>query len=358
MDTPPTILRPPRLPAGDPTINVSHSQLAAFAACPQRWYWNYCRRITPRRLFVAPTLGSAVHTGLAAHLKGKNLFEAMRNWHVVEEAKNCTIENTEDGISWSIGPELDDIYAKAWRILEGYIESGCAPDPASVVYCEQPFEVPIRGTSVRFFGVVDAVIRHNDGTLWLFEHKVVKRFRTPEEHQFDVQTGLYTAALKRLGIRVVGSIVNQLLASTPSIPKLNKDGSMSRSTIKTTWEIYAGALHESGLDPTDYEDMKDKLKDNTFLRRDALYRSETEINFWRDEIGRRTWELLRARRGASHVYMSPGIQCMACRYRELCIESLRGGNIEDLISAEYVPVTPRPIEQIKEEEEEKSNDNQ
>ena len=71
-----------------------------------------------------------------------------------------------------------------------------------------------------------------------------------------------------VGLDEIDGVYWQVKKAAPRLPSRNKDGKMSRRAMVTTWEVYKGALLEAGLDPADYEDMRDKLSD------------KESVNYW------------------------------------------------------------------------------
>lgn len=318
--------------------NVSWSEIAAWCSCRQRWFWAYQRLIVPKRVERAPSVGSCGHAALAAMLQGKDWRLAVELWLEREIKKRPLFE--EDIAERRAVADL--ILGIMPRYQERY------HDDLSPVVVESKFEIPIRGISTKLIGYWDAIVRSSDGNLWLVENKFPQqRFRSEADLELDGQVGVYQYAAHRLGYPVIGTIYNQILARLPAEPKVNKDGSLSRARICTDWQTYQSFAVRQGLDPAHYSEMQEKLVDFEFFQRNHIYRPLIEIRLFTRDMERRIWDM---RGSKKHIYRSESfIICGHCPYRELCLESVKGGDTAYIIANQFEP---------KKSREEEENDNQ
>jgi hypothetical protein len=101
----------------------------------------------------------------------------------------------------------------------------------------------------------------------------------PANEMFNVQNPVYQYALKKIGIETVGSLTFHALNKPATIPKINKNGSISRAKINCDWLTYAQFCLDNNQDPTDYEEeMKEKLSDVEWFRFNREYRNEGTID--------------------------------------------------------------------------------
>ena len=310
--------------------HVSWSEIQAWCHCRMKWHWAYEVGIVPKRVERAPSVGSCGHVAIAAILRGKGFVGAIADW-VEQELNKRPLFDEEKA---EIRAVADLILKIMLRYLDEY------QDSFEPVLVEHKFEIPIRGIRDRLIGYWDAIVRGKDGHLWLLEHKFPQaRFRTDEHLDLDGQIGTYQYAARRVGYPIVGTVYNQLLARLPAIPKLNKDGSVSRAVIYTDWKTYSDFVVKQKLDPKDYWEMKDKLADFKFFQRNHIYRPLIETRLFARDMERRIWDMRRSRK---HIYRSESfITCGWCSYRELCLESIKGRDIKPLIEEQFEPKTPR-----------------
>jgi len=287
----------------------------------------------------APSLGSCGHAAIAAVLRGEDWSAAVDTWLEREVSRRDLFDEEIE--------EYRKIAELARAIVARYLRKYSADSPSArpadqfePVVVEAKFEVPVRGLRAKLIGYWDAIVKGRDGCLWILEHKFPQnRFRTDEDLELDGQIGVYQYAAHRLRIPVVGTIYNQLLARLPAIPKINKDSTVSRSVVYTDWETYSETVISAGGNPDDYADMREKLMSYEFFRRNYIYRPLTEIRRFARDMERCAWELARAKK---HIYRSENyINCGRCGYKELCLESMKGGDVEYLIEANYEPKTKR-----------------
>jgi hypothetical protein len=324
--------------------SFSWSQIQAWCACREKWRWAYEVGIVPKRVRRAPSVGSCGHAAIAAVLRAKDWKQAVDNWLKQEISKRAPLFDEERA-------ELQEIADLVLAIIPRYLSQ--YQDSFEAVHVEHKFEIPVRGIRTRLVGYWDAIVRDKDDHLWLLEHKFPQTFRTEDNLDLDGQIGTYQYAANRLSYPIVGTIYNQLLARLPAVPKLNKDGSVSRAKIYTDWDTYRNFLVKRKLDPTDYSaEMELKLADFKFFQRNFIYRSPTETRLFARDMERRIWDMQSSRK---HIYRSESfITCGSCSYRELCLESLKGGDIKYIIEDQFEPKKSREEELNARETEEES----
>lgn len=324
--------------------NTSWSEIQTWCACRMKWHWVYKVGIVPKRIERAPSVGSCGHFAVAAILQGKDWKKAVKCWLSLELLKRPLFDEEEA----EVRAVVDLILGIIPRYLDAY------QDSFEPVLVEHKFEIPIRGIRNRLVGYWDAIVRDKDGHLWLLEHKFPQaRFRTDNNLDLDGQIGTYQYAAQRLGYPVVGTIYNQLLGRLPAVPKINKDGSLSRAVVYTDWQTYRDFAVRQKLDPLDYHEMEGKLADFKFFQRNHIYRSPTEVRLFARDMERRIWDMLRSRK---HIYRSESfITCGMCSYSELCLESLKGGDIKYIIENQFEPKTSRKEEELNAQETDETN---
>jgi len=317
---------------------ISWSEIKTWSTCRQKWYWNYVIGIVPKKQERLPSIGSCGHEAIKAILLGEDWEQAIQIWYEQEINKRKLFDEEKEYFA--------EIASTTHQIVRRYLEH--YQDTWTPIAVEEKFSIPIQGTHVRLIGYWDAIVKDKDGYLWLLEHKFPKSFRKEEDLELDGQIGIYQFAAFREGYPVVGTVYNQLLSKLPALPKINKDGSVSKARIYTDWQTYRDFLIEHGQNPQEYLDMKDKLKDFQFFQRNYIYRSKTEVRLFQQDILRKIWEILKTKK---HIYRCESfINCNGCNYKELCVELVKGGDVYNLIEHNYEPKRSR-IEVVEEEEE-------
>ncbi len=319
--------------------SVSWSEIQVWCACRMKWHWLYEVGIVTKKLERAPSVGSCGHVAIGAILKGKDWKQAVGKWLEQEIIKRPIFDEE--------AADLEAIADLVLAIIPRYLDKYQASFEPVLV--EHKFEIPIRGIRTRLIGYWDAIVRDQDGHLWLMEHKFPqKRFRTEDSLDLDGQIGTYQYAAHRLGYPIVGTIYNQILGRLPVIPKLNKDGSASKAVVYTDWKTYSDFVAKQGLDLCKYAEMKGKLDDFEFFQRHHIYRPLIETRLFARDMERRIWDMQRSKK---HIYRSESfITCGMCSYRELCLESMKGGDIQYIVENQFEPKISRKEERLNGEE--------
>jgi hypothetical protein len=197
---------------------------------------------------------------------------------------------------------------------------------------EYPVEVELEGGD-SYIGYIDWVARHKpSGQVWLWDFKFRKSFQDDWVEEIDLQKPIYMKKVIDLGLEPIGTICGQIKSTAPKKPALTKKGTLSKAKITTTWEVYRNTVIEYGLDPSDYDDMREKLIDTKFLKLSRAFRTPEELQrtwdtvFIRSVNQIKTQSLLPEPPPRSIGYMN----CNFCQFREICIEDLKGRDTEDL----------------------------
>ena len=199
----------------------------------------------------------------------------------------------------------------------------------------------------RFDGVVERI---SDGTLWLFETKTTRSVKELVRTLVnDEQAGLYCWAVQEvIGKPIAGVLYNILRKKPPTIPRILKDGTISRAmNIDTTLEVYWQTLKDhytelmDGMDwsidelKDDYREVLEHLeqKGNTFFLRYEVRKTQTELRTLVSYLLSTAKEML----GADTVlYPAPGwMNCNFCHFRAPCLLMNAGGDVDFILDQEY-----------------------
>lgn len=337
-------------PAPKPEIRLSEIQ--EWNKCRYRHHLRY-RRGIERRLFHGPMdLGTVVHAGIAGAIRyyghqqirtkaifrrsDKALVEScqksidemvLTRWGNVAKAPEEEIrladEITENGISIArrtIGMLRLERWLTYWYNGEPLVEQKLYWEEDEFIYTCIP----------------DWVAEDLDGGgVWVLDYKIRKQYHPLDAEEVNVQFPAYQYVLARLGLATTGSVMVQVKARVPAVPKLNMNGAMSRAKIATTWDLYKEELIKNGLDPADYEgDMKAKLT-TEFDRIQFHHRNDFLVNaFWEEIVVPAAREKL-ANPDSCHRHMHH-MNCQGCWARAFCLGELMGEDTEFLLQSDYV----------------------
>ena len=300
----------------------SFSQISTWGKCNYQWHLKYVEGLmsppTP-----AMSYGKLGHKMIENILKG----DAIHHDIVVGEGEFDTGE--VDEIQQLIG----DVTASV-KLFEASLPLSDweTVELDGVPLIEYPVEVELEGDD-SYIGYIDWVARHKpSGQVWLWDFKFRKSFQDDWVEEIDLQKPIYMKRLLALGVDPIGTICGQIKSTAPKKPVLTKKGTLSKAKITTTWEVYRDTVIEHGLNPVDYEDMQEKLKDMQFLKLSRAFRTHEEIQRTWDTVFIRSVEQIKAQKllpeppPRSIDYM----KCSFCQFRDICIEDLKGRDTEDL----------------------------
>ena len=335
------------------------SRLKSWTNCRYRHDLEYVRRIRRRRTGGVIDLGSAVHEGLAAALlssirkDARKVFtyadvieRAIDHWHTFIVSKMSTDE-LDDREAMA---ELNDTSEKAKAIakraivpLLSHYEVVVLDDGTPLVEYALNVRVAWKRWKVRnVHGTVDLVARDKQtGSLWVIDHKTREQLQAEQWVDFDLQLAMYQWMLQKSGIPVVGSIQYQIRSAVPREPNVNKNGSMSRAAIATTWDIYRAALIREGLDPDEYGDMKEKLEAQKWHEFSKTYRSAETLEFIVEDQARANCRDMFTKGHMRRVWRALGsISCRSCRMIDFCRAELHGDDIAPLLDTLFYVWSP------------------
>lgn len=330
---------------------VSASQIQSYMSCAKKWEYVYMQGLTPRVERSYLTIGKLCHRGMEAAMTARWNDPDMD----IDMLEGCGLSAMSDmfddymeSIEYLVEerPEFDKIRTDAVRV---FIQSLREFDPLKYEVLtvtrdgvEEPalelhFCIPCSRTN-GLHGYIDAILREVDtGHVWCTDYKFRRSLSPDEEEQFNIQNAIYSKACSDMGIDITGTMTWQHSNVPASVPKVNKDGSLSKAKIKTTWDVYLQCIEELGLDPSDYAEMEQKLADNEFWRATKEYRNpDTVYNIW-NRIVVPMADAISLRRnsdGGNAMSMYPW-NCKMCQFTSLCQAELRGYDVDFIKASEY-----------------------
>lgn len=337
----------------------SVSQIQTFQNCPKEWQFKYDHRWQRRRVFPPLDGGSAVHEGLAAAWR--------QHWLRVQRKQKSKVTTRKAGLdaimrwqkrTWQRAEKLgisDEEYLE--QITQTHETACCAFETAHgaiewkkwkvVEYNDQPLieaqlVAPLPGWK-GLVGVIDLVLEDSDGQCWVLDWKCPAVIPPEQVAEFSLQKAAYQCILQHHRIPTTGSALGYVRFRQPSVPKVNKNGTISRQEVATTWEIYAKTCEENGQNPADYDDIREKLESRPWFRMRYTFRGDVELsNTWSQVIRPAADTIRRARIYNLHPTRRISQMCTYCDFAAPCMEELRGGSAHDTLSLDFVRGWERP----------------
>ncbi|MHA1302220.1 MAG: PD-(D/E)XK nuclease family protein [Candidatus Heimdallarchaeaceae archaeon] len=309
-------------------MSIIHvTERSRFKFCRRLWDYSYRQNLFPKtEPRNALWVGRGVHVGLAAYYRGEDPIKAISSWLeevVPEEAfRDFTSEDVRD---YQEKVKLMEV------MLKGYIDFAKANDDFEVIAVETPLQARIPRTYNYLVGTLDLLVRRK-GKLWVVDHKTVGSFVEPNVLELDDQMTAYLWLVWTVyGEMPMGAIYNQLRKKVPTTPLRLKSGALSKvKSVDTTYKVYLETILEEGLDPKDYGEVLEflKQKGNTFYKRELIPRNPNELTSFMENL---VYESREMRSPSTAIYPSSTKDCVwACPYRVLCKVENEKGDVEAL----------------------------
>jgi len=312
----------------DEIESVSWSEIKTFQRCPKQHDYKYLQRLVPKKKSRPLFLGSWIHAALQTLYTdgdwkiGSKVFED--EWDKLFDEEKLALRTRGRQVS----PPLPDIVK---RIMQSYIWYN-RNTTWKVIAVEQEFLVPtplvIDGKVQWLKGIIDLIVEDEDGAWWVIDHKTAGTIPEPTSfHAMDPQLMLYPWAAKEAWKwDIAGIIYNYVKSKPPSIPQVNKDGSLSKRKVVTDYPTLYRFLKAEGYDPADFKHLLVPLsKRSPFLRQ---YRYPREVTVTREILldALSVTKHIRTDKRRSRTITR---ECATmCSYHELCRAELNGMNTD------------------------------
>ncbi len=339
----------------------SFSRGGSHLRCPKADDYRYNQKLLPMSDAFQLTRGTMIHAGLEAANRAQfagergeavtkaalEKIEELHDGYLLDPFIAMLIEGDPDDTENEAGETLRNEYHGLMRLSQNVCErvikkNGFDTGRWETIVYDNPghkqhgepmieFDMEIVVDGLPIHCKIDWVVRDTDtGLVYECDYKTRKQFTKYEDDEYNAQHPMYMYALAQYGVHVDGSMTFQIKAAVPNEPKLNKPTkkvpvAMSRTAIATDWKTYREALIKVDLDPADYLDMKDKLREFELVH--PILRTPEECHsVWRDQ----TRLLLRLHKGdlPTTRVLNPRT-CKGCEYSELCMEELREKKIPE-----------------------------
>lgn len=340
------------MPDDNQLIRFSYSAVSKWLSCRQAWSFNYAHGLVPIVSDPEPAIGSAVHFALGmAILQGTDdevLQSALDIWFSEQmepyeglpedayESIHAVLSEHCERAAFIAKRALNAIHIEEWETIR---------DRTGTPMVEWHFDREVPGVGL-LTGDIDWVARHRPtGLVWLFDHKIRGTLTSAPAEDFNIQMALYQHVLQEdEGLSLAGSILFQVSSHLPKTPTLTKKGEVSRAAIDTTWEVYRQYVLDAGLDPANYDEMRQKLEAKVFYRPIRYFRSREHV--------RAVWEriFLPAAREMREALFTPDVVgtpnpliirnmvpflCRRCPYAPVCVGELRGEDVSYTVATQY-----------------------
>ena len=325
-------------------MDISNSELETFLRCRRMWGFESINRMNLRTRKPMPHL--AFYTGEVVH---KIMEQQVILGHkpdidaILNEQEKVAEERYADivGARWSTEERqlLQDSRELVTSIMNHYFRHWGSENPLGNEFrylkAEVTFRVPIPDTEHHLVGTIDGIAERFDGTIYLVEHKTTSvGFPKPEELQVSRQLQAYTwAASQLLETPVSGIIYDGILKKAPLIPRVLKDGTLSRQIVATTPEVYRLAIQAMNLNEADYTDVIASLRDDHFFQRHIIRFTRRSLELFGEQLRDFVVDMANP-----NLPLYPNFQwsgCWDCRFRDLCTATQLGEDTQPILELNY-----------------------
>lgn len=325
-------------------LRTSHSEVKKYRRCKRQYFYSSVEKIEQR--LPAPRLkfGNWKHKLMQAHYSGGD----WRKEHTrqLKSFDNLFLEERE---------YYGDLPQQVERAMESYLfHYRHEEENWEVLHCEETFEAEVVEGDVLSFKP-DLIIREiSTDRIWCVDHKTVRSMPDADWRIEDLQSTLYPWGLRELGMDIYGFLFNYIRQKAPTIPSINKDGSISKRRIDTDFYTLATFLKKYYEVDTLRElpsQWKAQLKTlqtyNTFFKRSRITKDKRLVDRQVYELELTMAEMDEYLTMADHAPKGsdPWVRTMIpscdwdCDYYELCQAELLGSNVEFIRRNKYQPST-------------------
>jgi hypothetical protein len=316
-------------------LSVSYSRIKSWRFCKQAHFYKYVEEIEPKRKSKPLKVGSIIHQMDETKFTGGNWRDILDQ--LKKEYKKMFEEEKEF---------YGDLPAEIENIMIGYDEEYGKNEKFNYYTIEETLpDIPL--TSKTSLKIKPDKIIEDGGLNFLWETKTGRKIPEESTRLWDLQTAIYVWGARQIGYKMNGIFWNYIRTKPPTIPEVLKNGELSqRKNIDTNHRTYLKAIKDHKLNPADYKEILDLLKENgsIFFRRMKLPIAEKTLDQIADDAKKSSLEI---------YYMQDypireisAFSCQRCFYSSLCYAELRGIDSEFIRKAEY----KKQEKKIKEED--------
>lgn len=335
-------------------MDISISEVTQFLRCRRKWDIN-----SPNRQALKPialpravlSIGTFIHTGIAAQAQGKYFLDAMRSEYESEHDKfvNAYIDQVGVGPDESELVEFNEQYEIAVQVVSRYLDkyNGKPTGDYEMLYTEQTFRVPIPSTDNFLVGTFDRIMRAPNGDIVVGEIKTYDRRPNFESLQFRPQFVAYSWAVSQLmGTNEFASyfLYDGISRKLPKAPAILKNGSLSKAwSDSLDYATYVEAIEQNGLDINDYSDILTRIQgrdatENPFYTRYIIPITKGQVDSFVNQLTNISHEMNLIANMNEPNWLYPNFQMTCpwdCNVQSLCSAMQNGEDVSSIIATSY-----------------------
>lgn len=177
--------------------SYSYSSLETFNNCPRKFKFAYIEKAPKdKRISAVMQVGRIVHQALdILHKHGNDGVLYPKNdivEYYLKEWKNLSVEKLKLDSDFYT---MEDYIRLGQEMLERYYDKYQPFKEGVLIGSELHLRFTLPGTNFEFNAIIDKVVKHDDGSVEIVDYKTGQNIVSPEDFRFNLQMGIYQAAL-------------------------------------------------------------------------------------------------------------------------------------------------------------------
>jgi hypothetical protein len=312
-------------------MDVSWAKIKVWRKCRRAYFYRYIERLTARVKSLPLFRGSIIGECLDQVAEKKKISPVLEKYEA--EYKKLLPAEKE-----MYGPVITDVKSIVERYQEKYRGDGLKYPEFQGRKSE--FEVNVDlGRNITFTGKIDKIPIDRESRVLIMDHKSHKVIPDDKDRLVDLQLLFYVWAAPLSGLpKPDGILWDYIRTKPPTVPEVLKNGELTqRKDIDTDYDTYRQAIVDNGLDPKNYVDILNRLKDgpDRFFKRVLLPTpSKTTISSIVRDLKETALEIKFLGEVSSARTMDK-MTCKTCEFFAVCQAELRGLDADFIRKSDY-----------------------
>lgn len=312
----------------DGTINISQSKIKTWRNCRRQYHYKFVELLRKKKVKRPFTFGRIVHEMIEAYAEGDDPFEVL---DTLELEKGAYFRREIE----MYGNIIEDIRAIMKEYFDYWGEDSLVYIRKNKRSSEHEFRIELM-TGLWFTGRIDGYGKAKK-MRWVVEHKSFSRMPNDDDRWRSVQAAVYFRAIQMMGWPEPDGVLWDYIGSKPpAMPELLQSGKMSQKKSLTLPTTVKGFLSEHNLKHGDYREYLkavEERRSDYFIRWFNPVKRDVVQTVW-DDFLETAIEI--AENHGDKKSRNIGRHCAWCDYEAPCRTEMTGGDVDFIISREYV----------------------
>lgn len=308
-------------------IQLSASKIKSWLTCKKQYFYRYIQKIRKKLKPIPLEKGLIIHSLLEAYLKGKNWKKELEP--IKKEYDKLMDEEKE---------YYGDIVSECENIMQRYIEYYADTDKKlGNLLVEFKFNDIEVFPNILFSGIIDWVYQDENKNICLCEHKIKNSLIYDDaDLAYEIQVHIYSQILTMAELPPQMIVFNFVSTVLPKVPKILKDGTLSKQKIITDYKTLSETLAKHKLQEKEYEKELQEAKKNNelFFKRIHIPRTQVSFETFKEIVVSVADEIRKMKK----IYNNLGSHCNWCPYKSLCFAEIWKLDYNFILEKDYEPI--------------------